>query len=442
MAKSFENIKKKILKSQENFGDELDAVADKIEAGVIETKSTAVQGADLTPVTIGEDPDFDPYYYGGTVSSADSYPIVKIGGVDVELKPLNAVEISNIVNGYQGHYKYMFSDMVSPGCVHSKYRTHEIKEVGDRFKMYGALVNGVYLIVSTGSKVIAKTLGTDYRNKNAVLILTASNLETEALTVKGHNSVNNSRVSGANHYDFHDSHIRASNIYTRDNGYVRLTKSVIGESAFYSSQGIILNDSSVSGMMLNHVHQIYIEQTKFYPSGTEAFSYNIYQPNTEVSIRIVGIRLSKFDSNDVQAIYGKETRDRYTLTIQRRIDYGYFSALKPLPFIRVGNDDIMVAGELFKATEFLYTPITVNPTPPQIGSAWGGSLQPMTSYGAVDSRAAVRSRIGVLVFGPDYAKQAESNIHRDLIDGVYDQIRSRVSLYANLNALQINSAVL
>lgn len=131
--------------------------------------------------------------------------------------------------------------------------------------------------------------------------------------------------------------------------------------------------------------------------------------------------------------------------INRRVDYGHFSAKQPVPFIRLGALDLVVGGEIFKASEFFPTPSTdVYPVVKDVTQVQDFGFRPgyprydlpvVSNTGSTYRGSMLWNRAAKVIFGWNYGKTPIGVSGENLVNALIEQIKSRISLYVEFNNL-------
>lgn len=404
----------------------------------------------------------DALYNDGRAPELESFsdkPIVTVGGKIIELtesKGPSRISASNRWHDDSDHSLLTFSENSTRyNSGHWSKRKVGNKEI----KWYEATVGGILIYVTNGS-MLKVTEGMDSNSWEydecmgetsiAEVVLIGSVLETQYLSAKGYNVLNNSSLSSKNYTTLTSAVISASTVSSDSNTSV--IKSVLTSAMFIGNNYLNVDNSILGGTRIVGFGRVTLREVKSYVN--EVFSLSGWGRHgvTRPSVDISKISLTKFDgncSNMSDAFKDWTDLDNSwadpTLVITRRVDYGTFSADENIPFIRVGNTDIIVGDQVFKGSEFVPVdngPIhnVAEPIQPQYG--FGYSLQPepyrapiglgVLNTGSVYRGSVLWNRTAKVMYGYKYGKRPIGKTGESLVNTLIEQIRSRIGLYVEI----------
>ena len=299
---------------------------------------------------------------------------------------------------------------------------------------------GVNVAITNGSQLILDDLYNthpwDYEPdpEQATLSIVGSRITAKSMLIRGKAQVFNSSLTVEREIVIDSSTLTGFNTYTKD--------------LYVEDTGV--NDSNICAE--DTVRLIGVQGTRYTVAGgtyTTLERVRNYRGEFElriisthgkspVDIKITNIDLAPFTycSYGIDKIITdliKETKwGRPTIEIKRRIDYGYFSGLDATPFVRIGDDSILVDNHLFQATEFIRTS-----RPERMDDE--EDMMPKYKRGI----GGISSMTGKVYIGSDMFRRIERVITRlpaneytpvgkngeQLVNTLADQIRSRVNLY-------------
>lgn len=430
------------------------SIADALDDAYVEavkeiTADVDTDGVKDTVVALGSGCSDSYFSYGEEGTNGE--PFVKIGGVNIDLEEISGNDFVKYSKGAASSLRYHIdkpSDLIIPsprGRINAPYPETEIK-------FYACKINGRLILLTTGSSLtLEEAPSTAYNNvrwsagMNTLqytdkdpIILIYSTIVANHLQTGGTVMLNNSTILSSGSYAvIAEAYIIASTISVGKglelrNGYIR--KSRMQASGFANLEKIRLHDVTFTG-----VTNLKLNKVENYTDGH--FEIAVWgQGMDDLTVSISDITLSPFRfSSGIPTsqlrLYEPTGASNISrkLDITRRLDYGEFSSLSPLRFIRLGEEDIIIEGEVFKSTQFLPKPYIdrkVEESYPRPVQQFGSS--PVSPYADTTE---VRTRLGKLIFGYSYGTGTDTEIHNSAIDSVYDQIRSRVRLYSQLNGL-------
>lgn len=273
-----------------------------------------------------------------------------------------------------------------------------------------------------------------------VLVVIASTVKAKTLSVLGTTTLRNSKITSEEGINLVDSRIILSTVKI-NSGYIYIDDTDIQSSWLQSDNGMNVHDSHLRNVDLCNFDNIVLERI----DGSGDFSINMGY-KSKLALRVENTHLHKYD----YACYNADSINGYnpvsnaplyniaTVNVVRRIDYGTFSAAIDVKFLRVNENDILVGGKLFTIKDFFPEYIvSKEPKPvedPHYGPGYNPRPWPGTSpvsYYSRDSEvwkkaASIAFQQNKVVIG----KAGEAIVYQLL-----EQIKSRINLYVELNAL-------
>lgn len=311
----------------------------------------------------------------------------------------------------------------------------------ENVKFYVLQVGHIEVIMSSGSSLVLKQgfvddamseFGDIPPSRATRLTLIGSGIEARDLEVQGKNILNNTIIDVEKAVCLVESKISAAAIISVETAAV--VKTTLNSTRFMYTKCLHISESYLSDLSIQGTEYTEFRNCKCYSGRHVAFSFNhLNKPRFKVTSQLFGHEGHHYAS------FGKKQPD-LSLSITRRIDYGYFIALDNIPFIRANHKDILVGGMLFTAAELFsqfeketpkpsFTPI--NPIGgyypvPEVRDGWTSTLR----------NGELWNRVAKLVFQdePLLGKGADKVI-MDLIA----QIKSRVEIYIELDNLGIEN---
>lgn len=440
--KVYEEVATEVLEANENDLDQKPAVTEVLDNVSIELNESMVGDIILTEHAAS----------GGY----DKPPVIRIAGKNIDTKEIDRAEFFKLARS--GKAK-MFSSQyggstgnTSPIAIAGNYGRYDSRIPIEETKYYVCKVNSRLILATSGSSLILDVppmtagdydewgdvgMGYNTGNEVASIVLIYSAIYAESIQVAGTCWLNNSTVSvDTGSALFNEVNITASSIRTRDR--VDLYKVWIKQSMVHANYIINMRKSRLHNLRITGVSQTSFTKVENYSEGY--FEIGTWGGNIEGhGLNVHGCLLADFrysaSTNGSQLKRYENTNPNrgVAMRVDRRLDYGQFSSIKPLNFVRFCDEDLIIEGEIFKASSFLTVPhIDKNVEDPY--------PRPASPFGTLNvnpfvGESEVRTRLGRLIFGYAYGRSVETDIHRLAIDSVYDQIRSRVRLYSQLNAL-------
>lgn len=389
-------------------------------------------------------------------------PIVEIAGKVHELKEVDKAEVLSIMD--KSRYIDQNDDLTqgSQGRHSDTNRWNRcgpitLKDI--TFKHVS--VDGVDIYVSNGSELII-TNGLDlgyYHDqiidkKKPSIILLLSRINTKNLNALGKNVLINSTVTVGESVSLLDAGL-TDTIINGHNGAATIDDSTVLDSSLNVSAYVTITDSKLTGARIYGLSTLTLDRV----SGGHDFTLSLYTNKyKEFNLAINNQYIHSLDyHHGVQSTDGYTSLDDFprfdnglVLNIEKRVDFGYFAAVKSIPFIRLNQFDLLVGGEIFSVKEFFPELIDENaqkPTPvpvsPQYGtygeySRPGGYAPPQVfplTPGYWSRSSEVWKRAARVAFDTN-GKKVIGKTGELIINSLLDQIKSRINLYVELNTLR------
>lgn len=370
--------------------------------------------------------------------SITNKPKLSVGDKEIELKEVELPSdyfFNN--NGFRyrpSHYRFS-----------THYSENEMKKVEGEPKWYGAEVNGIQFFLTQGSVVDVKRLDnqTVYSNSNTdgrkpCVKVAYSTITAENLSVRGfeENRLFNVGLIG--------SWVTIDKVSLSD-GKVEIENSIdltnIDLSVFSITRANSLNVNQFNGsrISLSGFNSINIYNSSCYCHNDNSFILDL--PNK----KLINLSIGKTTLSDFKLVnYGHTLCEgldvNSKIVIDKRIDYGYISGVKPVPFVRVGRSGILVGNQHFTAVEMLgkicttalheITPISPWYPTPTFGSP--RTLDPLVGRDTADKAYNVAFNAGGKGKVPEHQPD---QIVVDVVQTTIDQIRSKVKVFALIDTL-------
>lgn len=396
------------------------------------------------------------------MSNPNHEPIVEIAGKQFETKDIELKDIPAKIGGFISYLTPENENVLCPRFQNARsynnvgrWRPAHQTLLRSDLKFKHLQVDNTDIYISTGSSLIiadsidslsflASGAPATSDDKN-ILVIIASSVTAKSLTFGGTSILFNSVIEG-DYITLIDATIDRSNV-SGATGNVSIDDSDITDTCLYASQYITITDTRVTTLRINGVMSLTLDRVK--SSGD--FSFTTYgDSGNRLDLNISNQYLHKYEGNGqyIQEFKGYTPavdypiyRNGNTLNIRRRIDYGVFSAVAPVSFIRLNQYDLLVDNIAFSVKDFF--PDVVNteqpskpfessspfgpfsPTPMAYTSSFGGGIHNRNSD--------VWKRASKVVFGGNKAVIGKSG--EALINSLLDQIKSRIGLYVEIYSL-------
>lgn len=389
-------------------------------------------------------------------------PIVEIAGKQFELKDIELKDIPAKIGSFISHHTPENENVLCPRFqIHRSYNNvgrwlpaHQTLLRSD-LKFKHLQVDNTDIYISTGSSLIiadsidslsflASGAPATSDDKN-ILVIVASSVAAKSLTFGGTSILFNSVVEGE-YVTLIDSTIDRSSV-TGVTGTVSIDDSDITDTYLYTSQYATIIDTRITSLRITGVMSLTLDRVK--SSGD--FSFSAYGDGIRLDLNINNQYLHKYEGagryiqelkNYTPAADYPVRRNGNTLNIRRRVDYGVFSAIAPVSFIRLNQYDLLVDNVAFSVKDFFPEVINDSEQPPkpfESSGPFGPFSPPPMAYtssfgGGIHNRNSdVWKRASKIVFGGNKAVIGKSG--EALISSLLDQIKSRIGLYVELYSL-------
>ena len=432
--------KAKEVKAVEVSATEVDDMSKKIKQKEVETEPTSFEfSAPIKPETSPsvelENVEVKPKYILDNITNK---PKLKVGDKEIELKEVQlSTDYFFNITGFRyrpSHYRFS-----------NHYNENEMKKVEGEPKWYGAEVNGIQFFLTQGSIVDVKRLDnqTAYNDSNTdgrkpCVKVAYSTIIADNLAIRGFedNRLFNVGLEGG--------WISIDKV-TLSDGKVEIENSIdltnVGLNVFSITRANSLNVNQFNGsrVSLNGFNSINIYNSSCYCCNDSSFILELSNKKM-VNLSIGKTTLSdfKFINFSHNLCEGLDVNSK--IVIDKRIDYGYITGLKPVPFVRVGRSGILVGNQHFTAVEMLgkistttlheITPISPWYPTPTFGSS--RTLDPLVGRDTADKAYNVAFNAGGKGKVPEHQPD---QIVVDVVQTTVDQIRSKVKVFALIDTL-------
>ena len=432
--------KAKEVKAVEVSATEVDDMSKKIKQKEVETEPTSFEFSEVikpeTPPSVElENVEVKPKYILDNITNK---PKLKVGDKEIELKEVQlSTDYFFNITGFRyrpSHYRFS-----------NHYNENEMKKVEGEPKWYGAEVNGIQFFLTQGSIVEVKRLDnqTAYNDSNTdgrkpCVKVAYSTIIADNLAIRGfeENRLFNVGLEGG--------WISIDKV-TLSDGKVEIENSIdltnVGLNVFSITRANSLNVNQFNGsrVSLNGFNSINIYNSSCYCCNDSSFILELSNKKM-VNLSIGKTTLSdfKFVNFSHNLCEGLDVNSK--IVIDKRIDYGYITGLKPVPFVRVGRSGILVGNQYFTAVEMLgkistttlheITPISPWYPTPTFGSS--RTLDPLVGRDTADKAYNVAFNAGGKGKVPEHQPD---QIVVDVVQTTVDQIRSKVKAFALIDTL-------
>lgn len=432
--------KAKEVKAVEVSATEVDDMSKKIKQKEVETEPTSFEFSEVikpeTPPSVElENVEVKPKYILDNITNK---PKLKVGDKEIELKVVDlSTDYFFNITGFRyrpSHYRFS-----------NHYNENEMKKVEGEPKWYGAEVNGIQFFLTQGSVVEVKRLDnqTAYSNSNTdgrkpCVKVAYSTIIADNLAIRGfeENGLFNAGLIGG--------YISIDKVSLSD-GKVEIENSIdltnVSLSVFSITCASSLNVNQFNGgrVSLNGFNSINIYNSSCYCHNDSSFILELpYKKMVNLSIGKTTLSDFKFVNFNHNLCEGLDVNSK--IVIDKRIDYGHITGLKPVPFVRVGRSGILVGNQYFTAVEMLgkistamlheITPISPWYPTPTFGSP--RTLDPLVGRETADKAYNVAFNAGGKGKVPEHQPD---QIVVDVVQTTVDQIRSKVKVFALIDTL-------
>lgn len=432
--------KAKEVKAVEVSATEVDDMSKKIKQKEVETEPTSFEFSEVikpeTPPSVElENVEVKPKYILDNITNK---PKLKVGDKEIELKvvDLSTDYFFNITGFSYRPSHYRFSN---------HYNENEMKKVEGEPKWYGAEVNGIQFFLTQGSIVDVKRLDnqTAYNDSNTdgrkpCVKVAYSTIIADNLAIRGfeENRLFNVGLEGGwisiDKVTLSDGKVETENS-------IDLTNVTLSVFSITCANSLNVNQFNGGRVSLNGFNSINIYNSSCYCHNDSSFILELSNKKM-VNLSIGKTTLSdfKFVNYNHNLCEGLDVNSK--IVIDKRIDYGYITGLKPVPFVRVGRSGILVGNQYFTAVEMLgkistaslheITPISPWYPTPTFGSP--RTLDPLVGRDTADKAYNVAFNAGGKGKVPEHQPD---QIVVDVVQTTVDQIRSKVKVFALIDTL-------
>lgn len=365
-------------------------------------------------------------------------PKLKVGDKEIELKEVQlTTDYFFNITGYRyrpSHYRFS-----------NHYSENEMKKVEGHPKWYGAEVNGIQFFLTQGSVVEVKRLDnqTSYNGSNTdgrkpCVKVAYSTIIADNLSVRGfeENRLFNVGVEGGwisfDKVSLSDGKVDIENS-------IDLTNMDLSVFSITRANSLNVNRFNGSRVSLDGFNSINIYNSSCYCHNDSSFILELSNKKmVDLSIGKTTLSDFKFVNYGHTLCEGLDVNSK--IVIDKRIDYGYITGLKPVPFVRVGRSGILVGNQYFTAVEMLgkisaatlheITPISPWYPTPTFGSP--RTLDPLVGRDTADKAYNVAFNAGGKGKVPEHQPD---QIVVDVVQTTIDQIRSKVKVFALIDTL-------
>lgn len=383
-------------------------------------------------------------------------PILSIGGKKIELQELPAGKTPFI-----NHSRYHDGDdliitSTDPRSSLGNYSRSRIP-TDKKIKWFTATVNDITFNLSSGSQVHIKEgidgYGWIHDDYQAVsqgplkreLNVIASKIECNHLSIEGKCVINNSVLMAQHYIHIQGCIVVCSNVHSDYN--IDIKSSRLSQSGIYGANYVNITEKShIDGAYISGLGRITISDSRT----TDGFKISLHARHgvAQPSLDIKGVLVSRFDSffgdmEKVTKVY-QENENRYSdmiLRIERRIDYGVFSGITDMPFIRVGDHSMLIGGELFTSEEFFgkaCQDTQPKPVDPTVYRSEDTSFRQNFGMGVLGSGSyykgsLVWNRAAKVLYGYKHRNLVVGKSGEAMVNALVEQIKSRLGLYVEIN---------
>ncbi|QYN79928.1 hypothetical protein PQD71_gp035 [Kosakonia phage Kc263] len=386
------------------------------------------------------------------VNSITDKPVLIVGGQEIELTKVNKDQIGFYLSGTTDRLKIRRyhdatknSILAMPNDTWNYALPYTCNETltNEECEWWTATVGKVKVVMTSGSELIIQdniTTGWDYEytesgdEQDAVITLIGSCVEARLLSVTGKVAMNNALVRG-DYVDLQRSTFIASFV-SAYSGSVSVVGSVLRYSTINESKVINVLDSDFHNVAVSGTEHISLRKATNY---AEPFRLSVYTKQG-VSISLSG-QLHKHTAHHHlgNSLVSKATVHYHmpTLNVKRRVDYGVFAAIEPIPFVRLNDYDILVgdvaffAKDLFPENVLKESPADNNAVTPYSNQSF--SLAPLPGWVNMERHGDLWNKAAGLVFRRDTKVIGKAG--GDIVKSLLEQIRSRVGLYVEIHNL-------
>lgn len=379
-------------------------------------------------------------------------PLVIIAGDKIELKECKDLPID----------KYCTPVAVQLGATRDSMKLYKDRDqpLLSKMKWYTFTTAGLEVIISSGSTLIVREVLSvnDYwyeeeepRGKSK-LIMAGAMLETSNLVVRGTVTLNNSSLIAQHHVELVGSNVTTTMV---NSGYnITVRDSVLTDCGFlnHSQAYTSFIKCRLTGVKVSGFKRVNLNRVEAYEHSRFNLSGWTRGNDTGASLEIKDITLDTMNGQfgsicDALSNWTDASNSwaEPTINISRRIDYGQFSSLEMIPFVRVGKFDLLVGGEVFLASDFF--PVDKGETYPtpskQVqGFTLSGEPSPTYGFGVLNTGSYYRgtmvwNRAAKIIFRHQYGKQPIGKTGEAMVNTLVEQIKSRIGIYVELSNLSM-----
>lgn len=366
-----------------------------------------------------------------------SEPYVEIKGVVHKLAEIPPEKLREYNLDYL-NYRKDNNLLVQPVSTKVNVRYSGEKLETGAIKFYSLEMDGFVIIMTQGSSLILKEGFLDDRlfdygdiiePTEARLTLIGASIDAARLEMKDKCVLNNTTIIAKRTIALIKSTISASFIDVEN---TTIINSTLNSTQYSRIDNLDINDCYLTDMSIQEAGFVEFRECKCYSGDHVSFYFSHFnKPNFKINSQLFGHAGRHLTKGDNQT--------KYILSINRRIDYGYFIGLNNIPFIRANACDILVSGELFKAEELFpqFKRTSEKPNPVPVGSGPFSLATPINDGWVATLRdGPIWERVAKLIYPNNnvLGKNADKII-LDLIT----QIKSRVEIYIELDNLGIEN---
>lgn len=395
-----------------------------------------------------------------TVNVLYKDPKVTVCGKVIELKK-EEKHPTGIISYYSDCYGKHANRNWIQFSNHGRYDQHEMPE-NFKIQWWSANVNGVKIWLTQGSYLmVSEHLGSDewgydgdengqVPNEKKELVLIGSSVICKHLSVIGRTVLNNSSITAGNYIDLKRSTIVATSISMDCNA--NINSSMINSLRCYGGEYLTLTHSQVRNVTLPQYGRVHLKDVNTINGRESGFNLNIYGAGNNKSltldirnIDLPGFNVTLGNGNDTFAAYLADNDNNsksIPLVIETRVDFGFFSGLTPIGFIRLGSNDILVGDQVFTAKEFFgkadqktqpevvdTSRTTLRETSPYHNTSFGIGVLGTGDY---YKGSLVWNRAAKALFGYKHRNMVIGKSGEAMVNTLVEQIKSRLGLYVEI----------
>jgi hypothetical protein len=427
-----------------------------------------VEDVGVGEIVKGEDIcfDFRPTVKGrpgrrASVDSVKDTPLVFIGGVAVELTKVETKDLPRSVALHTRHMRHS-SNILIPADNNrfhiGQWSNNSSVILPDDIQWYHFELAGIKVYLSQGSELIINenfsidnyyeydfSEDGEYESEEHLLTLVGSSLVTNRLSLRGSTYLNNTEIHTRESVELYRATVLTSSVRSKRN--VNINKSTIRSSSFGESSSLSVVDSNMTQTFITTAGDIVLREV----TSHALFRYNGYTGSARFNFIVEKTNLHPWEIY----LHLGDKANKYTPTenyssvinirIDARIDYGYFSAITAVPFVRLGVHDIIAGDEIFTAKEFFPElflkkddePVSISTPGLYPSSMYSSNHIPMVTpvWTRMERNGDLWQRAAKVIFHNN--KKAIGKVGENLVTGLLEQIKSRIGLFIEVKTLEL-----